>query len=237
MQRGLILFLLAGAVVAEESAFDVAGVVVDESNRPVSGVNVARFWSYKDGKPAPHEPLVTDAEGRFSGTIKTWRDYVYLTAYSADAALAGQIGLGIKEKQKGLRIVLRPSVRIHGSIVSPALGRKPPWTNVYVQQGDTPFLSQGSDEARIDVRVPRGVFVLNAYGADIESVNKLVAATGEKPAIDLGAVSIRAGFFAVHKGRRLPAWKVTEARGLPLDKTAVESFRGKWLLVEFWGFW
>ena len=45
------------------------------------------------------------------------------------------------------------------------------------------------------------------------------------------------GFFAVHKGRRLPAWKVTEARGLPLDKTAVESFRGKWLLVEFWGFW
>lgn len=237
MRRGLVLFLLAGAVMAEESRFDVAGVVVDESDRPRSGVRVATFWSYEDGKPAPHEPLVTDAEGRFSGTIKTWRDYIYLTAYSADTKLAGQIGLGINETKKDLRIILRPSVRIHGTIVSPALGRKPPWTNVYVQQGDTPFLSQGSDEARIDFRVPLGVFALYAYGADIESVNKLVAVTGEKPAIDLGAVSIRAGFLALHQGKRLPAWKVTEVRGLQLDKTAVENFKGKWLLVEFWGFW
>jgi hypothetical protein len=237
VRRGFILVLLAGAVIAEESRLDVAGVVVDASGQPLPGVKVATFWSYLAGKPAPSEPLVTDAQGRFSGTITHWRDFVYLTAYSKDAKLAGQIGLGIKEKSKGLRIVLRPSVRVHGTIVSPRLGRKPPWTNVYVQQGETPFLMVDSHEARIDFRVPLGVFVLYAYGGDIESVTKFVAVTGQKPAIDLGAVSIRAGFLALHKGKRLPAWKVTEARGLPLEKTALENFRGKWLLVEFWGFW
>ena len=237
MRRGLVLFLLAGAVMAQESRLEVAGVVVDESGRPLSGVRVATLWSFEDGKVTPRAPLATDAEGRFSGTIEVRRDYIYLTAYSEDAALAGQIGLGIKEGRKGLRIVLRPSVRVQGNIVSPALGRKPPWTNVYVRQGNTVFLTQGSDEARIDFRVPLGIFGLHAYGADIESADKLVAVTGERPAIDLGAVSVRAGFFAVRRGKRLPAWKVTEARGLPLEKTALENFRGKWLLVEFWGFW
>ena len=61
--------------------------------------------------------------------------------------------------------------------------------------------------------------------------------TGDPAEVDLGAVDLPAHFLARHEGRVLPEWKVSEARGLPLEGTRLADFRGTWLLVEFWGYW
>jgi hypothetical protein len=52
---------------------------------------------------------------------------------------------------------------------------------------------------------------------------------------DMGTVDRRATVFK-HKGRELPPWTISDARGVP--KTVKYSdFKGKWVLLEFWGFW
>lgn len=54
--------------------------------------------------------------------------------------------------------------------------------------------------------------------------------------MDLGAIAFQPTIVARHYGKEPPAWNVTAARGL--DKTVkLEGFRGKWVLLEFWGYW
>lgn len=42
--------------------------------------------------------------------------------------------------------------------------------------------------------------------------------------------------FAQSAGKSAPAWHISEARGV--EKSAkLEDYRGKWVIVDFWGFW
>lgn len=37
-------------------------------------------------------------------------------------------------------------------------------------------------------------------------------------------------------GKAAPAWRVTEARGAK-NTIKLSDFKGKWVAIEFWGFW
>ena len=54
--------------------------------------------------------------------------------------------------------------------------------------------------------------------------------------LDMGVLEMEATFLAVHYGKPLPPWTVSDARGARTS-TQIADFKGKWLLVEFWGFW
>jgi len=58
----------------------------------------------------------------------------------------------------------------------------------------------------------------------------------DQPELDLKTIDVPATVIARHKGKAPPAWKVTDARGVKKDVTLAD-FKGKWVLVEFWGFW
>ena len=58
----------------------------------------------------------------------------------------------------------------------------------------------------------------------------------DKRDLDLGVVEFEATFLALHYGKPLPAWNVTDARRTT-KLAQLSDYRGKWVLVEFWGFW
>ena len=54
--------------------------------------------------------------------------------------------------------------------------------------------------------------------------------------VDLGRIQVEATVISQFYDKEPPALTVTDARGLPKD-VSLEDFRGKWTLVEIWGFW
>jgi thiol-disulfide isomerase/thioredoxin len=58
----------------------------------------------------------------------------------------------------------------------------------------------------------------------------------DRPDLDLGAIELPASVIAQNRGKVPPAWSVADARGAKKDVTLAD-YRGKWVLVDFWGYW
>jgi thiol-disulfide isomerase/thioredoxin len=90
--------------------------------------------------------------------------------------------------------------------------------------------------AEFSMLLPPGEYDMNAYGSDVTGIHKpLTLRTGERD-LDLGTLDLLATFLARHKGKELPPWTLADARGVKKDVTLAD-YRGKWVLVDFWGHW
>ena len=93
-----------------------------------------------------------------------------------------------------------------------------------------------SREARFSLLLPEGSWSLDMYGSDIQGIDRTVTSKKGSLDLDLGTVEFEATFLALHYGKPLPAWSVSDARGVT-DTVQLADYRGRWVLLEFWGFW
>jgi AhpC/TSA family len=116
-----------------------------------------------------------------------------------------------------------------------------------------------SINGRFEMSLPPGRYVLTTYtmkddGNEMAEVvpDREILPTGEISEIDLGVLRLspfkpriqgrmeRAkaagtwGDYTKHYGEKPPRWHILDARGVPKD-AQISDFKGKWLLVYFWG--
>ena len=180
-------------------------------------------------------------------------------------------GLIILPKEKeGEPVVIRlaPLVRIHGSFEGRP-GQRPAWTHTYVNLPDDPtrpltetrLVSCGSFEARFEVWLPPGAYVLEAYSQFADKnlfegklvPDREIVLKGDILDVDLGRLTFSPhqvqkrvrkakaqadgtwGDYTKHYGEKPPRFHVTDSRGVSKD-TQLSNFKGKWVLVDFWNF-
>jgi hypothetical protein len=224
----------------------VTGKVVDAQGHPVEGATVASFWMRSargtDGKGvssfSPIQGVTTDREGAFAIELQLYGRDGALLAMDSGQKMGGSVVVKAKDAVEPVKITLGSLVRVHGSFSCTELGKQPSWTNVYISlmPGNVRLVANDSQEAKFDVLVPPGTYRFWGYGTDVADLTKEITAKVDSPDLDLGTVDIPATIIAKHKGKAPPEWKVTDARGA---KKAVRlaDFKGKWVLMEFWGFW
>lgn len=219
----------------------VSGSVVGPEGRPIPGAIVGSFWSFDDnpkGGPAPQR-LTCDENGRFEGCLGARADDLPLIAYSEDRSLAGFVEVPQGSEGNRWTIHAQPAVRVRGRVKSSELGGPLSWfiTEWTSRPGGHRFAQCASRDGAFDLLLPSGDYELEVRGQDVRTQKQDVTVSNASPALDLGEIDLPATFLGLHKGKPLPPWKVTAARGVPLEKSAIADFRGKWLLVEFWGYW
>jgi hypothetical protein len=294
--RGLLLSFVVASIctVTAANAEDwlLRGRVVDENGRPVSGAAVDQYWRSNgkqvraDGSPlelnnaeelklfhgslGQMEPLqgaATAADGSFMLPVISRRHKV--VAMDAGRKRGALVTIPEGEESKAVEITLQPLTKVHGSFRIRDTGKKPYWTNVYVEIPEDPtrpldnfrVTQCSSFEARFETWLPPGKYILDAYGNTVEG-DDIDIAVQPKPQIDisrdsreidLGVLEMTPrtkdprlkmveqakadgswGDYTKHIGREPPPWHVVDARGV---KKSVQpaDFRGKWVLVEFWG--
>ena len=114
--------------------------------------------------------------------------------------------------------------------------------------------SCGSREARFEFSVPPGKYRLDGYNRGIKArlaPSKAIELTTDVPEVDLGVLRLsprvtltarkeRAqadgtwGDYQALFGKPCPDWHATDARGVDKDAQPAD-FRGKWVLLDFWG--
>ncbi len=215
----------------------IAGKVVDAAGKPVASVELSAFWTSRASSMQGHESVKSDQDGRFSLKVPDYGRGVAVLAVDKDRKTGGILAVEKGSAANDVTVTLGPLVRVKGNFFSKELNRKPTWTNVYIMTPDgSRFLGCDSQEATFSFLLPPGKYSFWGYGADIKSVKEDLVVPADKAELDMQTLDVPATVIARHKGKTPPAWHVTDARGVKKDVTLAD-FKGKWVLVEFWGFW
>jgi hypothetical protein len=233
--------LALGVAAVADDVREVKGRVVDRDGKPVAGVEVASFWNGQDGRLSPFPPSAkTDADGAFTLKVQTYGRDQAILAVDPDRKRGGTAVVAAKGPADAAEIRLEPLVNVHGGFSCKELGAKPEWTNVYMNlmPGRLRLVQCSSTEAAFSLRLPPGKYEFDGYGSflDYQGVKKTLTLEADKPDLDLGTIDLEATPIARHYGKAPPAWHVTDARGVKKGVTLAD-FKGKWVLIEFWGFW
>ncbi len=260
---------VAGAAV--DCFWTANGPIRDGAGKPIDITkeeNARAFWGHL-GEMEPmsgHEPVQTGTDGRF---ILTARDCFHsVMAMDRSRRRGGLVFLPKGRESEPVEVRLGPMVRVRGSFEGPAAAQQPHWAHVYVHVpadatrplDSTRLVSCGSFEARFEVWLPPGRYVIQGYSQDARykdsgelMPNLQVALKGDTREVDLGRfrlsphrteISSRIaeakaagtwGEYSKHYGQKPPRWHVTDARGVN-STVQLTDFVGKWVLVDFWGF-
>lgn len=214
----------------------VAGVLVDAEGNPVADARVSDAWDVQALVPLSFYDLDVDDAGRFSGEIEVWREPFGLVAYTADGALAGYVSA--KKAEAGeLKIVMKPTVRVTAEVTCTEMGRPPKHVSVMWNLGSQRLGNCNAEDGSFEACLPQGEVSYWAYDSYFATAEGTLTLDGSQPTLDLGAIDLPGSFIEKNLGQVLPAWTVTEARGVDVEKAQIADFRGKWLLIEFWGHW
>ena len=233
------VLLAAGWSPAQENPdVEVTGKVVDAAGKPVARADVADMYAFEGDKIYAFRGATTAEDGTFTITVRPYGRPFALMAYDPERKRAGIVRAGPGAPKAPLVIGLAPAIRIHGKFNCKALGGKPEWTMAYVStdDGKCRVAQCESREAQFSLLLPDGSWSLNLYGSDINGIDRQVAPKKGKLDLDMGTVEFEAEFLALHYGKPLPSWSVSDARGVS-SMVQLADYKGRWVLLEFWGFW
>jgi hypothetical protein len=241
MVRRWVIAAWVGAVSCSSVAgtFSVTLKVIDTDKRPVPNASAALFWNVKDGAMTPSSDSgASDERGRAVLKVDDWNRPRALMVLSTDRKLGGVIGVSKEDGGKEVAVTLAPTVRVKGKLECKELNFKPSWANTMViPEGFTAQVAQQMGEsAEFDFVLPVGKYTLRSYGTDVVDRKEPITLLADRGEYDLGTLDLKASAIAKLKGKPAPGWKVTDVRGV--KKTSkLSDYKGKWLYLEFWGFW
>jgi hypothetical protein len=230
------LALALPLAVRAQDEVKVRGRVLNAAGKPVVGAEVATFWNAENNKMTPHKAATTDAEGRFALAVTFYGRSQGLLALDKEHRTGGLVLVEPKDAEKPVEVKLASLIHLHGQFSCKELNKRPSWTNVYIMSGEARFAMCSSREASFSFDLPPGTYKFWGYGRDVESVKKDITLKADERNMDLKTIDLPATILAKHKGKALPAWHVTDARGVKKD-VKLSDFKGKWVFLEFWGFW
>lgn len=236
MTLTLASMLLCSALAVQER--EISGRVVDADDNPVAGAELGKLWKAEKGVMTPYSGFKTDEDGKFTGKIRYYGSPVGLTAMDADRKRGASVILDEKNIDDFITLTVEPLVRVHGAFKSTGLGEPIPWTNVYLSAmpGRVRLAMCMSQEAAFDLRMPPGEYQFWAYGTDVKREIRAMTLASDNPDMDLKTIDLDPTIIAQHYGKPPPSLNITDARGVDKDMTLAD-FKGKWVLIEFWGYW
>ncbi len=228
------MVLAAAACIAASAGADpITGRVVDEHDQPVAGVQVSAMWQWADGRPVSADAATTAADGSFTWETPYNVPDVPMIAYSDDATRAGLTITG----GDSLTIVLKPSVRVTATLTSTDLGGDTGAISVYWQHGNAWPINTTVVDGRLDMRLPAAAFNAFLFSQNVKGPANAPAIDGTESTVDLGTIDLKGTFIALNVGLPAPEWKVSESRHMDVAAAQIKDLKGRWVLVEFWGFW
>jgi thiol-disulfide isomerase/thioredoxin len=108
--------------------------------------------------------------------------------------------------------------------------------DLYLSAGTLRLVGARSRTPAFSIKLPPGEYSIQRSGDDrhVTDMRNVKLEPG-KP-LDLGEIKLHLSTIARLYGKPAPAWHFADARGVPKDVQPA-SFKGKWVVLEFWGYW
>ncbi len=175
------------------------------------------------------------------GTVKVPYDQIGqgIQAWASDQKLIGYAPSSPFALQSpALTVQLRPEIRVTGTIVSEDMkkaGLPVGWTNVIVYSGSAPVASYISTGGKFEIPLPAGDYDIEAYGTDLRTKKIRATVLGGRSECVVPPINLTAAALPLLTGKAAPELKgVVGWKG---EKVTLAGLKGKYVLLEFWGYW
>ncbi|MCG3125962.1 MAG: Thiol-disulfide oxidoreductase ResA [Phycisphaerae bacterium] len=231
------LIALSATPAARGQTHRISGRVVDAQQRPVAGAVVARQWAGSSKQMQPTRPMTSGPDGTFSGDVISIGQPIALVALHAEHGWMGVRELTEAELSAPITMQVGPAVVVRGSVLPPAAGEGT-WRTITLTRlpGRQAIYVNNRLEHEFDFLAPPGRYELSIVGSDIQRFSRELSIATDSPTLDLGAVEVNAIGGALSIGADPPPLRFTAARGVP-ETFSLSDLRGKWVVIEFWGYW
>jgi uncharacterized protein (TIGR03067 family) len=245
-KRAVVLTLGRADANFKEFPKEVAISVLDPEGKPAAGATVFGFMSRHEN----HQNKETKPEWQYFDSFKTGADGTATVPYEklqlAPAAarlperhLIGYAPVSPLSLQKGkVTVRLQPECRLTGSIVCDELkkaGKPLEWTNVYLMHNGVRIADCDSSQGLFEFPVPPGNFTLHAYGSELRGKHVTVNVPANRDEFCADPIALTASRFLLLQGQ--PAPELEAVVGWKGEKVKLADLRGKYVLLEFWGYW
>lgn len=220
--------------------------VASEDEKPVEGAVVTRFMNWSvSRKPDDSKP-----KWEYYPSIKTDRNGIAEIKYDE---LGGKMAVA-RDVQRGkmaiaagapavlangsIHLTLQPECHVTGKLECAQLkelGKPLDWTNVYLTQNGIRVAACSSDDGDYQFVVPPGNYELDAYGYCLKSKYVSISVPTGRTECTIDPISLTASNLVLLEGQ--PAPELAGVLGWKGKKTTLAELRGKYVLLEFWGYW
>ncbi len=222
--------------------------VKDAAGKPVENATVATGWNFGSGQVAPSEHGAvgtTGAGGTATLKVAATRP-MGLIAFDAKRENAGRVWFDPKGPGT-LSITLAPVVRVFAEVrIKDWNGAFPPGSLNFTMVGDetgvdgkkaTSFAGWAQMAERTLLVLPAGDYAFFMFSPDTTSYSTkatLKLKPGERRTLD--PIEVEMTLLTKSYGKPALPIKVTDARGIAKPFNLAD-YKGKWVVLEFWGFW
>jgi RNA polymerase sigma factor (sigma-70 family) len=242
----LLMTLVRAAPGFKEFPKEVAARVAGPDGKPAAGVTVAQLMhrsqdrNSKDAKP----------EWKYNGAVQTGADGVAKVKFE-DLGLGSVVARDGQKKRMAVasvtpvslqtgevKLTLEPECRVTGTLVCPDLakGGKPiGWTNTQVFRNGRHVAMCDSFDGHFELLLPPGDYRIESYGHDVQSNTRKLTVPAGHDELSLEPLAVSAaGLALLH---RRPAPELEGVVGWRGPKVSLWELKGKYVLLEFWGYW
>lgn len=130
------------------------------------------------------------------------------------------------------------TVRVEGGFACESLGRPPADVGLAVFRlpEERRVSASGWTAGRFHLELPPGDYRFLIHGVEIAQCILDVQVPVGAGRLDVGTIPLEPSLLATHYGKPPPDWIVSEARGLD-PGASLADFRGRWVVLAFWGYW
>jgi hypothetical protein len=244
----LLVLMTAPAHTIAQSV-EIRGRVLDQHAQPVAGARLALRWNFQGKQPTPQWTfrtkkgmqsiqVVSDADGRFVGRMDPGFLPGGVFVIDKEMKTGAIFVVGKNDTEKEFEVTLQPLARVHGKFKDdlPGLRLTSSYAYVSIPGVRMGIASNLSAKPSFDLLLPPGRYNFRFAGTDRKFLRKSIVLRKGQTEHDFGSRSLPAKSLALMYGKTAPAVTVTDARSVGKDITLAD-YKGRWLLIEFWGFW
>jgi uncharacterized protein (TIGR03067 family) len=243
----IILSLVRADANFKDFPKNVTVTVVDPAGKPTAGASVFRYMMLdrdqaKDSGPTDWrylETTTTNAHG-IAGLAYDDLAVCSLAVRDAGRKLMGLCAISPASLQNGtVKVNLRPECNVTGRLVCEELaaGGEPIWTNAYLLFSGQRIGEYDAvpGEGEFEFHVPAGRYTVDVSGKDLKNRYVDFTVPADRRDFQLPPIRLTASNLVLLRGKPAPELEgVVGWRGAPVK---LAELKGKYVLLDFWGYW
>jgi uncharacterized protein (TIGR03067 family) len=242
----LLMTLTKAAPGFKEFPKDVTVRVAGPDGKPAAGVTVAgsmsRLQARAEKGTTPDweyaHPVRTGADGTVTLKFEDLRFNPVVVRDPANKRMAIAPASPVSLQKGELSLALERECRVSGTIVCDELtkaGKPFGWKNVQAMCDGRQVAMCDSLDGKFELLLPPGTYALYAYGSDVKGKLQTVTVPAGRDELTLEPLGLSAAGLALLQGR--PAPELDGVVGWRGAKISLADLKGKYVLLEFWGYW
>lgn len=218
----------------------ISGTVADSSGEMANGADVGTVWTITKDSFEAKGKLRTDRTGRFSGEVDVNTGATMVLAMDKQRKNAALVLLDEAQIGKPIKLQMQPLGTVSADLDLSAFDARSSQAikvTIVTEPEALPILVDDKASPMLSYKLPRGSYAISIEAPNAEKIEEKFELSADATKAELGKFKVRpTREFAKAKAEALPAITISDARGVGTD-FKLESLKGKWVMIEFWGFW